>query len=116
MATATTKSRRPLINKLIKRFNNRFANFIRNYPGQQVSNVTDHPLEYNTLKGWPLDHRFWNDGLYHHSTAPWAIDMRVREGINFVLTLERVREEFDLIAEELGRALAWAGITLQCDV
>ncbi|KAI7948778.1 hypothetical protein MJO29_010443 [Puccinia striiformis f. sp. tritici] len=105
---AATKSRRPLINKLIKRFNNRFANFIRNYPGQQVSNVTDHPLEYNTLKGWPLDHRFWNDGLYHHSTAPWAIDMRVREGINFVLTLERVREEFDLIAEELGRALAWA--------
>ncbi|KAI7933315.1 hypothetical protein MJO28_017727 [Puccinia striiformis f. sp. tritici] len=74
---AATKTRRPVLKKLIKRFNDRFANFIRNYPAQQVSNVADHPLTYETLKSWPLDHRFWNDGLYHHSTAPWAVDMRV---------------------------------------
>ncbi|KAI9610489.1 hypothetical protein H4Q26_006631 [Puccinia striiformis f. sp. tritici PST-130] len=105
---AATKTRRPMVNKLIKRFNDQFSSFIRNFPDQQVANVADHPLTYNNLKSWPLDHRFWNDGLYHHSTAPWAIDMRVREGINCVLALDRAREEFDLIAEELARALNWA--------
>ncbi|KNE88103.1 hypothetical protein PSTG_18502, partial [Puccinia striiformis f. sp. tritici PST-78] len=57
---------------------------------------------------WPLDHEFWNDGLYFHSKDPWAIEPDVRTGINCVLILSRVQEEFQLIAQELARAVGWA--------
>ncbi|KAH9455190.1 hypothetical protein Pst134EA_022666 [Puccinia striiformis f. sp. tritici] len=54
-----------------------------------------------------MDHRFWNDGLYYHSKAPWAIDANVRAGITATLTLSRVQEEFQLLAQELCRAVGW---------
>ncbi|PLW13135.1 hypothetical protein PCASD_06083 [Puccinia coronata f. sp. avenae] len=55
----------------------------------------------------PLDHDFWNDGLYFQSTAPWAIEPNVRAGIHCVLILSRVQEEYQLIAQELARAVGW---------
>ncbi|PLW17903.1 hypothetical protein PCASD_17133 [Puccinia coronata f. sp. avenae] len=55
----------------------------------------------------PLDHDFWNDGLYFQSTGPWAIEPNVRAGIHCVLILSRVQEEYQLIAQELARAVGW---------
>ncbi|WAQ82400.1 hypothetical protein PtA15_2A717 [Puccinia triticina] len=56
----------------------------------------------------PLENALWNDGLFYHSDAPWVIDPNVREGIHCVLVLSRVQEEFELIAQELVRAMSWA--------
>jgi hypothetical protein len=56
----------------------------------------------------PLDHTSWNDGLYYHSQAPWATNADVRTGINCVLILSRIQEEFELLAQELARGVGWA--------
>ena len=56
----------------------------------------------------PLDHKFWNDGIYHNSKAPWAIDADVRTGITCLLVLTRIDEEIDLITQEVSRAIGWA--------
>ncbi|KAI7942221.1 hypothetical protein MJO28_012248 [Puccinia striiformis f. sp. tritici] len=39
--------------------------------------------------------------------APWAIDVNVRAGITATLTLDRVQEEFQFLAQELCRAVGW---------
>ncbi|KAH9445582.1 hypothetical protein Pst134EB_023420 [Puccinia striiformis f. sp. tritici] len=58
-----------------------------------------------------MDHAFWTDGLYYHSDAPWSTDPNVREGINCILILGRIQEEFELLAQELARAMGWAVAT-----
>ncbi|PLW18947.1 hypothetical protein PCASD_22740 [Puccinia coronata f. sp. avenae] len=55
-----------------------------------------------------LDDTFWNNGLFYHCDAPWAIDPKVREGISYIHAINRTREEFELIAQELARAMGWA--------
>ncbi|KAH9454699.1 hypothetical protein Pst134EA_013799 [Puccinia striiformis f. sp. tritici] len=55
-----------------------------------------------------LDDAFWNDGLFYHSDAPWAIDANVRQGFTCILVLSQIQEEFELIAQELVRAMSWA--------
>ncbi|KAI7942563.1 hypothetical protein MJO28_012590 [Puccinia striiformis f. sp. tritici] len=60
---------------------------------------------------WEMDHAFWTDGLYYHSDAPWSTDPNVREGINCILILGRIQEEFELLAQELARAMGWAVAT-----
>ncbi|PLW33514.1 hypothetical protein PCANC_16459 [Puccinia coronata f. sp. avenae] len=54
------------------------------------------------------DHAFWNDGLYYHSQQPWATNANVCTGINCVLILSRVQEEFELLAQELTQAVGWS--------
>ncbi|POW22538.1 hypothetical protein PSHT_01217 [Puccinia striiformis] len=54
-----------------------------------------------------MDHHLWNDRLYYHSKAPWAIDVNVLTGITATLTLKRVQEEFELLAQELCQAIGW---------
>ncbi|PLW43474.1 hypothetical protein PCANC_10058 [Puccinia coronata f. sp. avenae] len=54
-----------------------------------------------------VDHHFWNNGLYFHTKAPWAIKPNVRAGINYVLILARVQEEVQLLAQELAWAVGW---------
>ncbi|WAQ91670.1 hypothetical protein PtA15_15A60 [Puccinia triticina] len=68
------QSRRPAVKKLINQFNRIFTNFKNKYPNQQLSDADDHPLVYENFSKWPMDHRFWSDGLYYHSSAPWAVD------------------------------------------
>ncbi|KAI9615405.1 hypothetical protein H4Q26_011343 [Puccinia striiformis f. sp. tritici PST-130] len=80
---------------------------VKKYPDQTLSDAADYPLTYEEFIEFPMDHRFWNDGLYYHSKAPWAIDANVRAGITATLTLCRVEEEFDLLAQELCRAIGW---------
>ncbi|PLW28303.1 hypothetical protein PCANC_26540 [Puccinia coronata f. sp. avenae] len=65
-------------------------------------------LTYDMFAAMNLNDPFWNDGLYYHCKAPWAIDPNVRTGINCVLLLGRIQEEFQLIAQELSRAVGWA--------
>ncbi|OAV91038.1 hypothetical protein PTTG_28102 [Puccinia triticina 1-1 BBBD Race 1] len=102
------QGRRAAVNKLIATFNTTFEKYITKYPQQRVADQSSYPLTYEAFSKMPLDDRFWNDGLYYRSDAPWAIDSDVQSGIHGVLLLDRIREEFELIAQELFRAMAWA--------
>ncbi|KAI7953495.1 hypothetical protein MJO28_006042 [Puccinia striiformis f. sp. tritici] len=101
------QTRKPAVKKVIDSFNRCYSNFITKYPDQTLSDAADYPLTYEKFIEFPMDHRFWNDGLYYHSKAPWAIDANVRAGITATLTLSRVQEEFQLLAQELCRAVGW---------
>jgi hypothetical protein len=92
-------NRRPAVKKLIDKYNRLFAEYLEKFPDQQATNTSHYPVEYNDFSWWPLDHQFWNDGLYFQSKAPWAIEPDVRAGINYFLILNRVQEEFQLIAQ-----------------
>jgi hypothetical protein len=100
-------ARRPAIVKLINHFNKCYAEYIKRFPNQMIADF-EGTLDYDTFSAMSLDDKFWNDGLYYHSKAPWAIDPDVRTGINCVLVLSRIQEEFQLIAQELARAVGWA--------
>ncbi|KAA1130419.1 hypothetical protein PGTUg99_015687 [Puccinia graminis f. sp. tritici] len=102
------RNRRPAVKKLLDAFNTQYQEFKLKYPNQNVSDSHPHPLTYEVFSSWPLDHQFWNDSLYYHSDEPWSIDPDVRAGINCILVLNRVQEEFELIAQELARAIGWA--------
>ncbi|PLW50273.1 hypothetical protein PCASD_01704 [Puccinia coronata f. sp. avenae] len=101
------QARRPAVNKSIAAFNKCYANYISKFPNQSLSEFSGN-LNYETFAALPLDDKFWNDGLYFHSKAAWAVDPNVCAGINCVLILSRIQEEFQLIAQELTRAVGWA--------
>ncbi|KAA1113241.1 hypothetical protein PGT21_026162 [Puccinia graminis f. sp. tritici] len=102
-------NRRPAIDKVITEYNLRYSQYRLKFPNQHGTHGDDDNLmSYEKLKTMPLDDTFWNDGLFYHCDAPWAINPEVREGINCVLGLSRVQEEFELIAQELVRMMAWA--------
>ncbi|KAA1137951.1 hypothetical protein PGTUg99_013800 [Puccinia graminis f. sp. tritici] len=103
-----SQAHRPAVQKLIDAYNQQFRQFKAKYPNQQLSDEDDHPVTYDEFSTWPMDHRFWNDGLYYHSSEPWSVDPDVKTGINCVLMLSRTQEEFELIAQELARATGWA--------
>ncbi|KNE86610.1 hypothetical protein PSTG_20027, partial [Puccinia striiformis f. sp. tritici PST-78] len=101
--------------KLVDRFNEQYQLFKDNYADNRFTDSHVHPLSYKEFKKLSLDHSFWNDEFYYHSSAPWAIDPDVRTGINCVLLLKRIQEEFELIAQEVARAIGWA-IALHRDI
>ncbi|KAA1107884.1 hypothetical protein PGTUg99_029056 [Puccinia graminis f. sp. tritici] len=101
-------NRRPAVQRLIDKCNKLFSEYLLKFPDQKSTNSALYPLNYDEFSSWPLDHQFWNDGLYFQSSAPWAIEPNVRLGINCVLILNRVQEEFQLLAQELARAVGWA--------
>ncbi|KAI9612581.1 hypothetical protein H4Q26_007738 [Puccinia striiformis f. sp. tritici PST-130] len=100
-------SRKTGFKRYIDTFNRRYLNYITRFPDQTLSDAADYPLTYDAFIAFPMDHRFWNDGLYYHCKAPWAIDANVRAGITATLTLDRVQEEFQFLAQELCRAVGW---------
>ncbi|KAA1106725.1 hypothetical protein PGTUg99_014882 [Puccinia graminis f. sp. tritici] len=100
-------NRRPAVEKCIASFNKCYTDFVTKFPNQSVSSLQGR-LTYDVFSALPLDDKFWNDGLYFHSKAPWAVDPDVRAGISCVLVLSRIQEEFQLIAQELARAVGWA--------
>ncbi|KAA1117974.1 hypothetical protein PGT21_028967 [Puccinia graminis f. sp. tritici] len=102
------QNRQSAVKSLLDSFNELLGEFIEKFPNQQACDSSLYPLEYRTFSQWPLDHHFWNDGLYMRCKEPWGIDPNVRAGINCVLILSRVQEEFQLIAQELARAIGWA--------
>ncbi|KNZ51894.1 hypothetical protein VP01_3772g1 [Puccinia sorghi] len=67
----------------------------------------DYPLTYEKFTAFPLDHQFWNDSLYYHSKAPWETNPNVQAGIPVTLTLCQVKEEFQLLAQDLCWAQGW---------
>ncbi|KAA1115642.1 hypothetical protein PGTUg99_018995 [Puccinia graminis f. sp. tritici] len=100
-------NRRPAVNRSIAQFNKCHSDFVARFPDQSVSGFQGQ-LTYDLFSELPLDDKFWNDGLYFHSKAPWAVDPDVRAGITCVLVLSRIQEEFQLIAQELARVVGWA--------
>ncbi|EFP85799.2 uncharacterized protein PGTG_11128 [Puccinia graminis f. sp. tritici CRL 75-36-700-3] len=102
------QKRRGPINKLIATFNTQFAQYVAKFPRQQVADTDEHPLTYETFESMAIDHKFWNDGIYYHSKAPWEIDPDVRSGIACILVLQRVEEELDLLTQETARTMTWA--------
>ncbi|KAH9460739.1 hypothetical protein Pst134EB_008897 [Puccinia striiformis f. sp. tritici] len=101
------QNRRPAVKKLIDSFNRLYSTFQETFPNQQHSDTHHHPLTYDIFKEWQMDHAFWTDGLYYHTDSPWSTDPNVREGINCILILGRIQEEFELLAQELSRAMGW---------
>ncbi|OAV96088.1 hypothetical protein PTTG_26459 [Puccinia triticina 1-1 BBBD Race 1] len=101
------QARQPAVKKYIDAFNRCFANYVTKFPNQKLSDAADYPLTYDNFVTFEIDHWFWNDGLYYHSKAPWAIDCDVCAGITETLTLSRVQEELQLLAQELCRAVGW---------
>jgi hypothetical protein len=101
-------ARRPAIVKSIADYNTQYSEYKQQFPAQLGSDVgEDNILSYERLSNMSLEDAFWNDGLFYHCDAPWAINPKVREGINCILILDRVQEEFGLIAQELVRAMDW---------
>ncbi|WAR51794.1 hypothetical protein PtB15_1B230 [Puccinia triticina] len=102
------QNRRPAVKKIIDSFNELYQEFREKYPNHQQPDVHNHPLTYKVFIQWEMDHAFWNDGLYYHTNAPWSIDTDVCEGINCILVLGRIQEEFEMLAQELSRTIGWA--------
>ncbi|EHS63905.1 uncharacterized protein PGTG_20887 [Puccinia graminis f. sp. tritici CRL 75-36-700-3] len=101
-------NRKGPINKVIKNYNRCFEAYVSKFPRQRVTDANNHPLDYDTFASMPIDHKFWNDGIYYNSKAPWAIEPDVRTGITCLLVLGRVDEELDLITQEVDRTMQWA--------
>ncbi|WAR53137.1 hypothetical protein PtB15_2B568 [Puccinia triticina] len=101
------QSRRGPINKLIAHYNTQFDHYMAKFPRERVADAENHPLTYEAFASMAIDHKFWNNGIYYHSKAPWATDPDVRTGITCILVLGRVDEELDLITQELARAMSW---------
>ncbi|PLW26940.1 hypothetical protein PCASD_23754 [Puccinia coronata f. sp. avenae] len=89
------QSRRPAVNKLLNVFNQHYEDYKQRFPTQQLCVVEPFPLTYKTFSAMPLDHAFWNDGLYYHSQ-------------NHGLLMPMVQEEFELLAQELTQAVGWS--------
>ncbi|PLW29771.1 hypothetical protein PCASD_17483 [Puccinia coronata f. sp. avenae] len=101
-------ARRPAIVKSIADYNTQYSEYKQQFPAQLGSDVGEHNiLSYERLSNMSLEDAFWNDSLFYHCNAPWAINTKVQEGINCILILDRVQEEFGLIAQELVRAMDW---------
>jgi hypothetical protein len=97
----------PAVKKVINSYNRCYLNYIKKFPNKRLGDAEDYPLTYENFVRFPIDHRFWNDGLYYHSKAPWATDPDVRAGITACLNLRRIHKEFQLLAQELCRAMGW---------
>ncbi|WAR62389.1 hypothetical protein PtB15_14B484 [Puccinia triticina] len=66
------QSRRGPINKLIAHYNTQFDHYVAKFPRERVAHAENHPLTYEAFASMAIDHKFWNDGIYYHSKAPWA--------------------------------------------
>ena len=102
-------NRKPAIEKLIADYNEQCSNYKLKFPNQLSSGDGDDGiLTYNRLSDMSLDDSFWNNGLFYHCDAPWAVNPKLREGIRHVDVLNWTWEEFELIAQELACAMGWA--------
>ncbi|PLW09321.1 hypothetical protein PCASD_24805 [Puccinia coronata f. sp. avenae] len=101
------RDRTPAIKKLLDKFNKHLAKYLEKFPDQTLRISLAYPLRYEEFSKMPLDHDFWNNGLYFQLTASWAVEPNVRTGTNCVLILSRLQEEYQLIAQELARAVGW---------
>ncbi|KNZ58914.1 uncharacterized protein VP01_1834g3 [Puccinia sorghi] len=90
---------------LLTKFNKKFEDFISKYPEQWVADQSHHPLTYKAFAKMPLDNCFWNYGLHYHLEAPLAVDTDVQLGIYCICLLDRVREELELIAEDMAQKM-----------
>ncbi|PLW35325.1 hypothetical protein PCASD_18010 [Puccinia coronata f. sp. avenae] len=68
------QNRSPAVKKVINSYNRFYLNYIKKFPNKRLGNAEDYPLTYKNFVRFPIDHRFWNNGLYYHSKAPWATD------------------------------------------
>ncbi|PLW42398.1 hypothetical protein PCASD_06367 [Puccinia coronata f. sp. avenae] len=68
------QNRSPAVKKVINSYNRCYLNYIKKFPNERLGDAEDYPLTYENFVRFPIDHRFWNDGLYYHSKAPWATD------------------------------------------
>ncbi|KAA1094048.1 hypothetical protein PGT21_007751 [Puccinia graminis f. sp. tritici] len=73
--------RKPAVVRLVKVFNKRYNDYISQFPNNPMMGSNEYPLTYEAFEAMPLDHQFWNDGIYYHSKEPWAISADVRTGI-----------------------------------
>ncbi|OAV86035.1 hypothetical protein PTTG_30124 [Puccinia triticina 1-1 BBBD Race 1] len=57
-------TRRPAVKRLLEKHNKLFAEYLEKFPDQRLTDPSHYPLQYENFSSWPLDHQFWNDGLY----------------------------------------------------
>ncbi|EFP85514.2 uncharacterized protein PGTG_11870 [Puccinia graminis f. sp. tritici CRL 75-36-700-3] len=102
------KSWKAAVNWLITQYNNRNEAFLKKFDPSMLEDPNYHALTWDIFEATSLDDPFWNEAHYYHSQGPWAISLEVCEGIRASLMMDWAEEELDLIAQELGRAMAWA--------
>jgi len=105
---AAIKRRKAPVEKVIKNFNQRRTEYFKKCDPARLNQPENQDLTYASFLEIKLDDPLWSDGHFYHAQAPWATDPRVRQGINAVLTLDRVEEEVELLTQELDRAMSWA--------
>ncbi|PLW21877.1 hypothetical protein PCANC_03358 [Puccinia coronata f. sp. avenae] len=68
------RDRTPAVKKLLDKFNKHLDEYLKKFPNQTLCISSVYPLKYDKFSKMPLDHDFWNNGLYFQSTGPWAIE------------------------------------------
>ncbi|KAI9623592.1 hypothetical protein KEM48_009359 [Puccinia striiformis f. sp. tritici PST-130] len=75
--------RKPAVMKMITEYNVQYSEYKLKYPNQLGSDVGENDLlSYKRLSTMSLDDAFWNDRLFYHSDAPWAINANIRQGVS----------------------------------
>ncbi|KAI7948507.1 hypothetical protein MJO29_010172 [Puccinia striiformis f. sp. tritici] len=75
--------RKPAVMKMITEYNVQYSEYKLKYPNQLGSDVGENDLlSYKRLSTMLLDDAFWNDRLFYHSDAPWAINANIRQGVS----------------------------------
>jgi hypothetical protein len=98
------KKRKAAVLRIITKYNNRYEAHLRKYnPGASFV-----PLTWDLFVSFQLDDSFWDDIAFCGLQAPWAVSLPVREGIRTVHIIDRAKEELDMLAQELDRAMTWA--------
>ncbi|PLW32333.1 hypothetical protein PCASD_16455 [Puccinia coronata f. sp. avenae] len=64
------RDRKPAVVKAINRYNKRYKEYTSKFPQNTPSDPSLFPLTYKVFSAFPLDHTFWNNGLYYQSKEP----------------------------------------------
>ncbi|KNZ51649.1 hypothetical protein VP01_3874g2 [Puccinia sorghi] len=82
--------------------------YLRKYNPACLALPENEDLTYSSFLGIKIDDLLWKDGHFYHVRALWSIDPLLRRCISLVLTLDQVKEEVDLLTQELDQAMTWA--------
>lgn len=90
----------------VKKYNTFSAQVLR-YTTLDGSIDIDIPA-LDEVRGYPIEHRFWDIGALTHPDEPWAVDEATRNGIEAYLKMSRCEEELGRISREAFQMIKWA--------
>ncbi|KAH9809795.1 hypothetical protein DFH28DRAFT_904299 [Melampsora americana] len=90
--------------KTLNNYNRLASVFAEEHPDLPASPA----IEYGNLIHMEPDDPFWSNGLFTHSTEPWAVDRGTQVGMRALARLQRGKEEIRRLGWEVRRAMRWA--------